>query len=227
MPTTTTAAVVESAGAAFALSEVVLDDLRPDEVRVRVTAAGVCHTELGVAAGHLPFPLPGVLGHEGAGIVEEVGAAVTGVAAGDQVLLSYTSCGRCANCRGGHPAYCDTWLPSMQHVALEGRCFVLTACQFLRKSDFPPGVRVSLGDTPDAVLMRGGSAIVSPLGRVLAGPHFGEETILAADLDLDDIGRGKFDFDVVGHYSRPDVFKLVVNEAPQPPVVARRGDGAA
>ncbi|NGY63256.1 NAD(P)-dependent alcohol dehydrogenase [Lentzea sp. NEAU-D13] len=112
MPTTTTAAVVESAGAAFALSEVVLDDLRPDEVRVRVTAAGVCHTDLGVAAGHLPFPLPGVLGHEGAGIVEEVGSGVTSVAVGDQVLLSYTSCGRCANCRAGHPAYCDTWLPS-------------------------------------------------------------------------------------------------------------------
>jgi nitrilase len=113
----------------------------------------------------------------------------------------------------------DTWLPTMQHIALEGRCFVLTACQFLRKRDFPPGVRVSLGDGPDAVLMRGGSAIVSPLGKVLAGPCFGEETILAADLDLDDIGRGKFDFDVVGHYSRPDVFRLVVNEAPQAAVV--------
>ncbi|MDX8148805.1 NAD(P)-dependent alcohol dehydrogenase [Lentzea sp. BCCO 10_0061] len=112
MPTTTTAAVVESAGSGFALSEVTLDDLRPDEVRVRVVAAGVCHTDLGVAAGHLPFPLPGVLGHEGAGIVEDVGSSVTKVAAGDQVLLSYSSCGRCPHCRDGHPAYCDTWLPS-------------------------------------------------------------------------------------------------------------------
>ncbi|MCC6610695.1 MAG: nitrilase [Burkholderiales bacterium] len=108
----------------------------------------------------------------------------------------------------------DTWLASMRHVALEGRCFVLTACQFLRKHDFPPTVRVSLGDSGDAVLMRGGSAIVSPLGKVLAGPHFEGETILTADLDLNEIGRGKFDFDVVGHYSRPDVFRLVVNEAP-------------
>ena len=66
----------------------------------------------------------------------------------------------------------DTWLPTMQHVALEGRCFVLTACQFLRKKDFPDTVRVSLGDSPDAVLMRGGSAIISPLGTVLAGPDF-------------------------------------------------------
>jgi nitrilase len=115
----------------------------------------------------------------------------------------------------------DTWLPSMQHVALEGRCFVLTACQYLRKGDFPADVRVSLGDGPDAVLMRGGSAIVSPLGKVLAGPCFEGETILTATLDLDDIGRGKFDFDVVGHYSRPDVFQLTVNESPARPVTTR------
>jgi nitrilase len=118
----------------------------------------------------------------------------------------------------------DTWLPSMRHVALEGRCFVLTACQFIRKRDFPATVRVSLGDSPDAVLMRGGSAIVSPLGKVLAGPHFDGETILTATLDLNDIARGKFDFDVAGHYSRPDVFKLVVNEAPAPAVVAKAAD---
>lgn len=116
----------------------------------------------------------------------------------------------------------DTWLPSMRHVALEGRCFVLTACQFLRKRDFPQTVRVTLGDSPDAVLMRGGSAIVSPLGKVLAGPYFEGETILTADLDLNEIGRGKFDFDVVGHYSRPDVFQLVVDERPLPAVVTRK-----
>ena len=115
----------------------------------------------------------------------------------------------------------DTWLPSMRHVALEGRCFVLTACQFLRKRDFPASVRVGLGDSPDAVLMRGGSAIVSPLGKVLAGPDFDGETILTAELDLDEIGRGKFDFDVAGHYSRPDVFQLIVNEAPMLPVVTK------
>lgn len=117
----------------------------------------------------------------------------------------------------------DTWLASMRHVALEGRCFVLTACQFLRKRDFPPTVRVSLGDSPDAVLMRGGSAIISPLGKVLAGPDFEGESILTADLDLDEIGRGKFDFDVVGHYSRPDVFQLSVNEKPMSAVVPGKG----
>ena len=115
----------------------------------------------------------------------------------------------------------DTWLPTMQHVALEGRCFVLSACQYLRKRDLPDSVRVSLGDSPDAVLMRGGSVIVSPLGKVLAGPDFEGETILTADLDLGEIGRGKFDFDAAGHYSRPDVFQLVVDERPMAAVVTK------
>lgn len=115
----------------------------------------------------------------------------------------------------------DTWLPSMRHVALEGRCFVLTACQFIRKKEFPDSVRISLGDSPDAVLMRGGSAIISPLGHVLAGPNFEGEIILTATLDLNEIERGKFDFDVVGHYSRPDIFTLTVNQAPMHPVVVK------
>ncbi|MBM4314887.1 MAG: nitrilase, partial [Deltaproteobacteria bacterium] len=117
----------------------------------------------------------------------------------------------------------DTWLASMRHVALEGRCFVLTACQFIRRKVFPDTVRISLGDSPDSALMRGGSAIIGPLGQVLAGPCFEGETILTAILDLNDIGRGKFDFDVAGHYSRPDIFRLIVNEAPMDPVVAKRG----
>ncbi|SEP72551.1 aryl-alcohol dehydrogenase [Streptomyces sp. yr375] len=111
MSTTTRAAVVESGGAPFTLSDVVLDDPAPHEALVRLVAAGVCHTDLGVASGGLPFPLPGVLGHEGAGVVEAVGSAVTGVAPGDHVVLSFTSCGDCRNCQGGHPAYCATWLP--------------------------------------------------------------------------------------------------------------------
>jgi aryl-alcohol dehydrogenase len=108
---TTKAAVVEAGGSPFTLSSIELDEPRADEVLVRMTAAGLCHTDLGVASGGLPFPLPGVLGHEGAGIVEAVGSAVTRVSPGDRVLLSFTSCGDCANCRDGHPAYCATWLP--------------------------------------------------------------------------------------------------------------------
>ena len=72
----------------------------------------------------------------------------------------------------------DEWLPSMRHIALEGRCFVLTACQFIKKKDFPETVRVSLGESPEFVLVRGGSAIVSPLGKVISGTHFGGETIV-------------------------------------------------
>ena len=67
--------------------------------------------------------------------------------------------------------------------------------------------------------MRGGSAIISPLGRILAGPVFNEYAILLAEIDLAEIARGKYDFDVVGHYARPDVFRLHVNEKPAPPVI--------
>jgi aryl-alcohol dehydrogenase len=111
MPTTTRAAVVESGGAPFTLSDVELDEPGPHEALVRMVATGLCHTDLGVASGGLPFPLPGVLGHEGAGVVEAVGPAVTGIAPGDHVVLSFTSCGDCRNCDGGHPAYCAGWLP--------------------------------------------------------------------------------------------------------------------
>ncbi|MHC3467250.1 NAD(P)-dependent alcohol dehydrogenase [Streptomyces sp. 7R007] len=111
MSRTTRAAVVETGGAPFTLADVELDEPGPHEAVVRMVATGLCHTDLSVAGGGLPFPLPGVLGHEGAGVVEAVGSAVTGVAPGDHVVLSFTSCGECHNCHGGHPAYCATWLP--------------------------------------------------------------------------------------------------------------------
>lgn len=112
----------------------------------------------------------------------------------------------------------DTWLSSMQHIALEGRCYVLSACQFIRRSDFPESYEVPCGD---AVLMRGGSVIVHPLGKVLSGPNFEGECILTAEIDQDEIVRSKLDFDVVGHYARPDIFHLEVNDAPQSPVMMR------
>lgn len=109
----------------------------------------------------------------------------------------------------------DTWLPSMQHIALEGRCFVLTACQYITRGAFPADHESALGDEPDTVMMRGGSAIINPLGKVLAGPDFSGETILYADIDLAEVARGKFDFDVVGHYARPDIFQLHVDDRPK------------
>ena len=113
----------------------------------------------------------------------------------------------------------ETWLPTMRHVALEGRCFVLSACQYLTRADCPEDYSAVQGDEPETVLMRGGSCVINPLGKVLAGPYFEGETILTADLDLNDIPRGKYDFDVTGHYARPDVFRLHVNEHRQQPIV--------
>lgn len=109
----------------------------------------------------------------------------------------------------------DTWVPSMQHIALEGRCFVLTACQYITRDAYGPLHESALGDDPDTVMMRGGSAIIGPLGHVLAGPDFSGETILTAEIDPGDIIRGKYDFDVTGHYGRPDVFQLTVDTAPK------------
>lgn len=113
----------------------------------------------------------------------------------------------------------DTWTATMQHIALEGRCFVLSCNQFCRRSDYPADYPTPFGDDPDTIVSRGGSCIVAPLGQLLAGPDFSGECILTADLDMGDIARGTFDFDVVGHYARPDVFSLHVNERPQPNVI--------
>jgi nitrilase len=114
----------------------------------------------------------------------------------------------------------DSWVATMRHIALEGRCFVLSACQHIRRDAYPDDYACVLGNAPDTVLMRGGSLIVSPLGELIAGPNYEGETILYADVDLDDIVRGKYDFDVVGHYARPDVFALQVDTAEKPAVAS-------
>ena len=106
----------------------------------------------------------------------------------------------------------EGWVASMRHIALEGRCFVLSCNQFARRSDYPRDYPADLPSDAAAVVTRGGSCIVNPLGDVIAGPVYDEEAILTADLDLGDTVRGKFDLDVVGHYARPDVFQLLVNE---------------
>lgn len=115
----------------------------------------------------------------------------------------------------------DTWLPTMQHIALEGRTFVLTACQYITRAAYGAGHESALGDEPDRVMMRGGSAIISPLGQVLAGPDFNGETILFAEIDPTEVIRAKFDFDVTGHYARPDVFELIVDTRAKPAVRER------
>jgi len=120
----------------------------------------------------------------------------------------------------------DTWQSTMQHIALEGRCFVLSACQHLRRSQFPAGkMNNRLPEAPETVLMRGGSMIIDPLGKMLAGPVFNEDALLTAELDMSVIPMAQMDFDPVGHYARPDVFSLHVNTAPQPAVTLDAGKG--
>ena len=113
----------------------------------------------------------------------------------------------------------ERWQATLRHIALEGRCFVLGANQVVRREMYPEDleVRSELEAWPEQ-LCRGGSAIYAPLGECLAGPLWDEEGILVADLDLGEVARGKFDFDVVGHYARPDVFHLEVDERSRPPV---------
>lgn len=118
----------------------------------------------------------------------------------------------------------DIWQASMTHIALEGGCFVLSANQFCRRKDYPSSPDYTFGDaddklTPDSVVCAGGSVIISPSGAVLAGPNYEGEALISADLDLADIVRAKFDFDVVGHYSRPEVLSLTVKDQPLLPVL--------
>ncbi|MBC8154486.1 MAG: carbon-nitrogen hydrolase family protein [Bacteroidetes bacterium] len=106
----------------------------------------------------------------------------------------------------------DSWQATMQHVALEGRCFVLASNQFVRKADYPARYQAELENEPD-IMSRGGSVIISPLGDILAGPLWNQEGLLVAELDFATLAKSKLDFDVVGHYSRNDVFNFdVVNQ---------------
>ncbi|MGH3956854.1 MAG: alcohol dehydrogenase catalytic domain-containing protein, partial [Mycobacterium sp.] len=99
-----TAALSRSAESAFTLEEVELDGPRPDEVLVKIHATGLCHTDLTFKA---QVPIPAVLGHEGAGVVQAVGDEVTHIRPGDHVVLSYRSCGECRQCGSGERAYCS------------------------------------------------------------------------------------------------------------------------
>lgn len=104
-----TAAMVREKEQPFSVEELDLEEPRIDEVLVRVTGAGVCHTDLICRDQWYPVPLPAVLGHEGSGVVERVGEGVTKVSPGDHVVLSFNHCGHCTNCLSGRPSYCSTF----------------------------------------------------------------------------------------------------------------------
>lgn len=110
MTTQARAAICRGNQVPFAIEDVVLDELRADELRVRIVACGVCHTDMAVRDAQLPVELPVILGHEGAGIVEAVGSAVTAAKPGDRVVMSFNSCGKCPSCEVEAPTYCyDFW----------------------------------------------------------------------------------------------------------------------
>jgi nitrilase len=113
----------------------------------------------------------------------------------------------------------DIWQCSMRHIAHEGRCFVVSACQVLG-SPKELGTAVPGWDA-DRPLIHGGSVIAGPLGDVLAGPLFGDTGLVVAAIDTDELVKARYDFDVVGHYARPDVFSLAVDERPKSAVSFR------
>lgn len=117
---------------------------------------------------------------------------------GVQIYLAPT-----ADCR-------DSWLVTLQHIATEGRCFVLGCNQLITRDAYPEEILKLVSD-PSTIDCSGGSVIVGPGGKVLAGPIYNEEEILYAELDLEEVTRGKYEFDVAGHYNRPDVFSFRVN----------------
>jgi beta-cyano-L-alanine hydratase/nitrilase len=108
----------------------------------------------------------------------------------------------------------DTWISTMQHIAIEGRTFVLSANQFVKTKNMPKyhPLPQQYSD-PESILTNGGSVIIDPFGKILAGPLYHTEGIITADIDIDQCIKGKMDFDVCGHYSRNDSFKLIINNS--------------
>lgn len=109
----------------------------------------------------------------------------------------------------------EGWLASMRHIAMEGRCYVLTACQYATRADYPADYAGLTGHASDAVMFSGGSAIIGPDGAVLAGPLRDGPGIIHADLDMAALAGAKHTLDVAGHYARPDLFTLTIDRRPR------------
>ncbi len=129
---------------------------------------------------------------------------------------NYMPLARMAMYQQGVELYCaptvddrEVWIPTLRHIAREGRCFVLSACQFLTRAAYPAHWLENTEHLPDTPI-RGGSCIVDPMGEILAGPLYDAEGILTAEADLGALMQAKFDFDVAGHYARKDVFQFKI-----------------
>uniref|UniRef100_A0A0N4Z9Z0 CN hydrolase domain-containing protein n=1 Tax=Parastrongyloides trichosuri TaxID=131310 RepID=A0A0N4Z9Z0_PARTI len=130
---------------------------------------------------------------------------------------SYMPLMRCAMYHKGVEIYLtptvddsETWINLIKTIAIEGRCYVLSVSQYLTTSNFPENHITR--ENKEKKLIRGGSCVINPLGEVLLSPSYDKETIFYVSIDLNDIVKGKFDLDTTGHFSRPDIFKLIVNE---------------
>ncbi|MEM9899504.1 MAG: carbon-nitrogen hydrolase family protein [Pseudomonadota bacterium] len=166
----------------------------------------------------VPTAAERVIWGQGDGSTLSVAEGVNGKLSGVICWENYMPLLRVSQYAQGVEFYCaptvddrENWASTMRTIALEGRCFVLSACQYLTPKNVPQTVLETRIDETPTMLIGGGSLIVSPLGDVLAGPLRGEEGILTAALDRSDLMRAKMDFDVTGHYARPDVFQLTVN----------------
>jgi len=115
---------------------------------------------------------------------------------GIQIYLAPT-----ADCR-------DAWQTTLQHIAIEGRCYVMGCNQLITRDAYPEDLQSQISDTP---LCTGGSVIIAPGGEILAGPLFDGEGILYAEIDPEEIVKGRYELDVAGHYNRPDIFSFRVN----------------
>lgn len=136
------AAVVNQVNGPYEMEELELQEIANDEVVVRVVASGICHSDEALRVGDAQFPLPAVLGHEGAGIIEQIGSGVTNFKVGDQVVMAYNSCGYCQSCRTGHPSSCNDWTSlNMGGVRPDGRPYFkksdgTTVSNFFTQSSF-------------------------------------------------------------------------------------------
>jgi nitrilase len=108
-----------------------------------------------------------------------------------------------------------SWQSTLEHIACEGRCFVLGCNQYLTRDHYPEELRSLLSEEHPSLPSRGGSCIVSPLGKPLAGPLYDQEGMITTEIDLREVIKAKMDFDVIGHYARPDVFELIVKGKPE------------
>ena len=184
----------------FQVEELAIDAPRQDEVLVRFTAAGLCHTDLEVAAGRMPTPFPVVAGHEGTGVVEDVGSAVTGFRPGDRVVASFSFCGTCRNCLSGRPAYCP------QHFSLNFGAQRADGSVGLRDAAGEPVHDHFFGQSSFA-----GYGLCRPSSLVRIGSivgHVAPAVLVPRILDLH--GKGRFPLEaMIRAYSLDDIDKAV------------------